>query len=154
MPGLMMTARVFLFIVGGVQAIGGLIYAILAATIDDVSSAADGVAAESGTENPFAEIGDFAAGALLTLAVVLLALSALSITLGVKLSTGGQGIRITTAIYGGLGALVGVFGLINAANLGSSAAMLFAVLWLVFGGIMLAAMVTGPGAAWFNRPRY
>ncbi|MEU6664482.1 hypothetical protein [Streptomyces sp. NPDC046727] len=150
MPGLMVTARVMLYIVAAVQIVIGLIVLYLAATINDVSNAGE----DTFGDNTFSDIGHDGAGIALVFALLFLGLSALSITLGVKFSRGGQGIRITTMIYGILGALVGVLILISAADQGSSAGLISALLWMSFGGIMAAAMIAPSGSAWFNRPRY
>ncbi|SER35815.1 hypothetical protein SAMN04487983_101530 [Streptomyces sp. yr375] len=150
MPGLMVTARVLLYIVAGVQVLAGLFAAFGAATINDVSNSGE----DTFGSNGFSDIGHAGAGIIFFIAVLFLGLSALSITLGVKFTRGGQGIRITTMIYGILGALFGVIILISAATAGSSAALVSALLWMGFGGTMAAAMIAPSGAAWFNRPRY
>ncbi|MEV6017449.1 hypothetical protein ACFYXJ_33145 [Streptomyces sp. NPDC002667] len=150
MPGLMMTARVLLFIVAGVQVLIGIFAIFGAATINDASNAGE----DTFGNNGLSDIGHDSAGVIFVIALLFLALAGLSITLGVKFSRGGQGIRITTMVYGILGSLFGVLGLINAANVNSSAALVFALLWIGFGGVMAAAMIAPSGAAWFNRPRY
>ncbi|MFJ3303418.1 hypothetical protein ACIPSA_09880 [Streptomyces sp. NPDC086549] len=150
MPGLMMTARVLLYIVAAVQVLGGVFAIFGAATLNDASNAGE----DTFGSNGFSDMGHAGAGVILVVALLFLGLAGLSITLGVKFSRGGQGIRITTMIYGILGSLFGVLILIGAANANSSAALVWALLWIGFGGIMAAAMITPSGAAWFNRPRY
>lgn len=150
MPGLMMTARVLLFIVASVQVLIGIFAMFGAATINDVSNSAN----DSMGSNPFSTVATAGAGVIFFFALLFLGLSALSITLGVKFSRGGQGIRITTMVYGILGALIGVLALIGSASADSSAALIWALLWIGFGGVMAAAMIAPSGAAWFNRPRY
>ncbi|KUN08364.1 hypothetical protein AQI95_08275 [Streptomyces yokosukanensis] len=150
MPGLMTTARVLLYIVAAVQILIGIFAIFGAATINDASNAGE----DTFGNNGFSDIGHAGAGIVLVVALLFLGLAALSITLGVKFTRGGQGIRITTMVYGILGALVGVLIMISAANVGSSAALVWALLWIGFGGIMAAAMIAPSGAAWFNRPRY
>ncbi|MFD9796449.1 hypothetical protein ACFWXK_36455 [Streptomyces sp. NPDC059070] len=150
MPGLMQTARVFLFIVGAVQVLVGILFLFIGAAANDASNKSD----DTFGDTPFGDIGHAAAGILVVVALVFLGLSALSITLGVRLSRGRQGVRVTTMVYGILGALVGVLGLASAASNGSSGALVWALLWIAFGGIMAAAMMTRDGSAWFNRPRY
>ncbi|MBN0044321.1 hypothetical protein JS756_09400 [Streptomyces actuosus] len=150
MPGLMVTARVMLYIVAAVQVLIGLFAVYAAATINDVSNAGE----DSFGSNPISDLGHDGAGIVFVVALLFLGLAALSITLGVKFTRGGQGIRITTMIYGILGALVGVLILIGAANQGSSSGLVSALLWMSFGGIMAAAMIAPSGTAWFARPRY
>lgn len=150
MPGLMMTARVLLFIVAAAQVLIGIGMLIFAATVNDAANASDSTVSDS----EIADFGHASAAVLLVVALVFLGFTALSITLGVKFSRGGQGIRITTMVYGILGALLGVLGLISAASQGSTATLVGALLWVGFGGTMAAAMIAPSGAAWFNRPRY
>ena len=150
MPGLMVTARVLLYIVAGVQILIGIFAIFGAATINDASNAGE----DTFGDNGLSDIGHASAGIIFVIALLFLGLAALSITLGVKFTRGGQGIRITTMVYGILGSLFGLLSLINAADVGSSAALVFALLWVGFGGVMAAAMIAPSGAAWFNRPRY
>jgi hypothetical protein len=150
MPGLMVTARVLLYIVAAVQVLIGVFSILGAATLNDASNAGE----DTFGSNGFSDVGHAGAGVILVVAILFLGLAALSITLGVKFGSGGQGIRITTMVYGILGALVGVLILISAASASSSAALVWALMWIGFGGVMAAAMVVPSGAAWFNRPRY
>ncbi|MER5474496.1 hypothetical protein ABZX90_21500 [Streptomyces sp. NPDC002935] len=150
MPGLMTTARVLLYIVAGVQILIGIFAIFGAATINDASNAGE----DAFGNNGFSDLGHDSAGIILVIALLFLALAGLSITLGVKFTRGGQGVRITTMIYGILGSLFGVLVLISAANANSTAALVWALLWIGFGGIMAAAMIVPSGVAWFNRPRY
>ncbi|MFE2304444.1 hypothetical protein ACFXAW_40315 [Streptomyces sp. NPDC059445] len=150
MPGLMVTARVLLYIVAGVQILIGIFAIFGAATINDASNAGE----DTFGNNGLSDIGHASAGIIFVFALIFLGLAGLSITLGVKFTRGGQGIRITTMVYGILGSLLGFLGLINAADVGSSASLVFALLWIGFGGVMAAAMIAPSGAAWFNRPRY
>ncbi|KUM74799.1 hypothetical protein [Streptomyces curacoi] len=155
MPGLLVTARVFLFIISAVQILAGVAWLYVAAIANDVSNSADSLTSSS--DDPFSSIGeggDIAAGVLVVLALVALGLAALSITLGVKFGKGGQGIRITTVVYGALGTIVGLIGLFVGLDSGLATAIIFPLLWVVFGGIITAAPVVPSGTAWFNRPRY
>jgi len=131
MPGLLTTARVFLFIIGGVQILGGLAWLYIAAFVSDVT---DGATSGSASLESFDDAGHAAAGMLVFIALLTLGIAALSITLGVKFSRGGQGIRITAVVYGALGGVVGLIAL--------------------FAGLDTAAPVVPSGTAWFARPRY
>ncbi|MBD0423118.1 hypothetical protein AB0L35_23165 [Streptomyces sp. NPDC052309] len=155
MPGLLVTARVFLYIISAVQIIGGLIYLYVAAFVNDVSDSADSLSTSS--DDPFSDLGDLgdaAAGLIAGIAIFLLALAALSITLGVKFGRGGQGVRITTVIYGALGTIVGLLLLFVGLDSGLASAIIFPLLWVVFGAVITAAPVVPSGTAWFSRPRY
>ncbi|AIS00099.1 hypothetical protein [Streptomyces glaucescens] len=149
MPGLLVTARVFLFIISAVQILGALAFLYFAAFASDVSDGADELGFSSVGDG-----GDAAAGVFAIFALIAAALAALSITLGVKFGRGGQGIRITTVIYGALGAIVGLVGLFVGLDTGMASSVIGPLLWLVFGGIIAAAPVVPSGTAWFARPRY
>jgi hypothetical protein len=155
MPGLLVTARVFLFIISAVQIIGGLAWLYIAAIASDVSDAADDLSSSS--DDPFGAIGeggDVAAGFLVFIALIVLGFAALSIVLGVKFSKGGQGIRITTVVYGALGTIVGLISLFVGLDSGLATAVIFPLLWVGFGVVITAAPVVASGTAWFARPRY
>ncbi|MEU5320690.1 hypothetical protein AB0G67_28630 [Streptomyces sp. NPDC021056] len=149
MPGLLVTARVFLFIISAVQIIGALAFLYFAAFASDVSDGADELGFSTGSDG-----ADMAAGVFGVFALLAAALATLSITLGVKFGRGGQGIRITTVIYGALGAIVGLVSLFVGLDSGFASAVIGPLLWLIFGGIIAAAPVTPSGTAWFARPRY
>lgn len=155
MPGLLVTARVFLYIISAVQIIAGLVYLYVAAFVNDVSDSADSLSTSS--NDPFSDLGDIggaAAGIIAGIAIFLLALAALSITLGVKFGRGGQGIRITTVVYGALGTIVGLLLLFIGLDSGMASAVILPLLWVAFGAVITAAPVVPSGTAWFNRPRY
>ncbi|NYV75762.1 hypothetical protein [Streptomyces sp. UH6] len=140
MPGLLVTARVFLFIIGGFQIIVGGIMLLAAAGSGALTTSQLESAGLSGI-SPDAVTGIFAG-----LGLLFLALSPLSITLGVKFAKGGNGVRITTIVYGAVGAAMGLLALVGGGFAG--------VLWLAFSGVMIAACAQPSGKAWFNRPRY
>ncbi|GGY26949.1 hypothetical protein [Streptomyces omiyaensis] len=150
MPGLLMTARVFLYLISAVQIIAGLGYIYVASIASDASE----IASDYGSDNPFEDLGNAAAGISIVLALVFLGLAALSITLGVKFGRGGQGVRITTVVYGALGTIVGAIGLFIGLDSGLATAVIFPLIWVVFGVIITLAPVVPSGTAWFSRPRY
>jgi len=135
MPGLMTAARVLLYVIGGLQIIIGLIAGIAIAAASDAvdSDAADGLA-----------------GIGFIVVVILLAFAGLAIFLGVKFSTGGSGIRVTTIVYASLMIVGSLFNF----GSGQSSGVLGGLISLAIGGIILAAMVNSQASAWFNRPRY
>ncbi|MFE5793980.1 hypothetical protein ACFQ8C_15580 [Streptomyces sp. NPDC056503] len=150
MPGLLTTARVFLYLISAVQIIGGLFWLYLGAVASDASD----LSSTYGEDNPFESMASAAAGVLIVIGLVFLGLATLSITLGVKFGSGGQGVRITTIVYGALGTLFGAFYLFFAIDTGLASAMIFPLIWVVFGVIITVAPAVASGSAWFSRPRY
>ncbi|GGN82960.1 hypothetical protein GCM10011579_071230 [Streptomyces albiflavescens] len=155
MPGLLVTARVFLFIISAVQIIAALAWFYIAAFANDISNAADSYSSSS--DDPFSAFSDgadIATGLLVVIGLIAAALATLSITLGVKFGKGGQGIRITTVIYGALGGIVGLILLFGGLDSGMASAVILPLIWVVFAAIITAAPVVPSGTAWFARPRY
>ncbi|MFI6091586.1 hypothetical protein [Streptomyces sp. NPDC051218] len=149
MPGLLVTARVFLFLISATQILGAIGFLYFAAIASDVSNSADDIGL-----NDTSDFGDMATGVLVILALVFAALAALSITLGVKFSRGAQGVRITTVVYGALGGVVGLIYLFVGMDTGLASAIIFPLIWVAFAVIITVAPVVPSGTAWFNRPRY
>ncbi|MEV6043143.1 hypothetical protein [Streptomyces xanthochromogenes] len=140
MPGLMKTARVLLFILGGLQILIGVIAGIAIGSLQDVSN---GVGSGKDTSG--------LAGVGILVAILVVALGALSIFLGVKFAKGGGVIRVTTIVYASLMILGAVVNML--AGQGGSATF-GGLLSLAMAGIILASMVTSQASTWFNRPRY
>ncbi|MEE1784344.1 hypothetical protein PUR71_15760 [Streptomyces sp. SP17BM10] len=158
MPGLMVTARVFLFIIGAVQV-------IITAVLLLGAGGAKKVANEHTTGSETAIFGNAAASILLVIGVVYLLAAVLSITLGVKFGSGGPATRITTIVYGSVAVLLGLGVLISSitggansqvagAAAGAGLGVAIGVLWIAISVLWIAAVTTRDGVAWFNRPRY
>ncbi|MBW5424513.1 hypothetical protein GKQ77_23610 [Streptomyces sp. BG9H] len=149
MPGLLVTARVFLFLISAVQILFAIIYLYVAAIANDVSDNADDFGLGGVSDG-----GDALTGIAVIGALIAAGFAALSITLGVKFSRGGQGVRITTVIYGALGGIVGLIGLFVGLDSGLASAIIGPLIWVVFAVVITMAPVVPSGTAWFNRPRY
>ncbi|MEU8921767.1 hypothetical protein AB0D10_12660 [Kitasatospora sp. NPDC048545] len=156
MPGLVVTARVLMFVVGGVQV-------LLTGFLLIVAAGAKTVANQHSTSSDTAIFGNAAAGVLLILGILYLLASVLSITLGVKFGKGGPATRITTIVYGSVALLLGVLVLISAITgstnaqaqaAGSGFGAVIGVLWIAICILWIVAMSTRDGVNWFNRPRY
>ena len=150
MPGLLMTARVFLFIISATQILGGLAWLYFGAFVSDVTDDATSAVPLRSLD----DAGHAAAGALVFIGLVSLAFAALSITLGVKFGNGGQGIRVTTVVYGALGTIIGFILLVVGLDSGMASAVILPLLWVGFGTVITAAPMVAGGTAWFARPRY
>ncbi|MFD5468738.1 hypothetical protein ACFWIQ_38965 [Kitasatospora sp. NPDC127059] len=153
MPGLVLTARVLLFVIGGVQV-------VLTGILLLAAAGAKKVANEHTTSSDTAVFGNAAAGVLLVLGVVYLLAAVLSITLGAKFGKGGNATRITTIVYGSIATLLGIAvlisGITGAKTVGPGAGFGVVVggLWIAISIIWIVAMCTQDGVNWFNRPRY
>ncbi|MFE3632494.1 hypothetical protein [Streptomyces goshikiensis] len=150
MPGLMKTARVLLFVIGGFQLLGALLIIVIGALV-------------AGSEN--SDVTGMLGGGAAVVGVVLLLFALAPVALGVRLGKGATPVRVLTAVYGGLGVLGS---LVNVATViaGSSShdgagaagpvmvALVGAAIGLTVSGIIFGSMVTGSATAWFNRPRH
>ncbi|KUN84404.1 hypothetical protein [Streptomyces griseoruber] len=135
MPGIVMTARVLLFILAGFQFLAAVIFGILVA----VAGSSD---ADTG----------MVAGVVAAVALLMLALGSLSVFLGVKMRNGRGGIRIGTMIYASLMILGSLVNIGQGVSETAAAGALGGIISLAFGITILVGMIKG--GDWFNRPRY
>ncbi|MGW0909814.1 hypothetical protein [Streptomyces sp. NPDC002853] len=149
MPGLLVTARVFLFLISAVQILFAIIYLYVGAIASDAGDSGEDLGLSG-----MGEAGDAVAGIAIIGALIAGALAVLSIMLGVKFSRGGQGVRITTVVYGALGGIVGLIALFVGLDSGLATAIIGPLIWVTFAVIITIAPVVPSGTAWFNRPRY
>ncbi|MFJ6794824.1 hypothetical protein [Streptomyces sp. NPDC091268] len=144
MPGLMKTARVLLFIIGGLQLLVGVIAVITGIALSTQVSSSS---------------GELTGGIVIAIGAAALLFALLPIILGARFSKGRGGVRVTTIIYGALGVLGSLGNLGTMASQGDYApmmapAVISAVIGLTVSGIILASMVGSSASLWFQRPRY
>ncbi|WP_393079238.1 hypothetical protein [Streptomyces sp. LN704] len=138
MPGGVKSARVMLFVIGGLQVLGAILIAFSAVAVSAAKNNA-----ELKDDVRFQQLADYSAGALWGVTVAVLAWGVLAIWLGVKCANGGNGVRITTMVFGILTAILGIYPFIVI----GLAHTVLAILIAVFVG-------KSDGEAWFNRPKY
>lgn len=136
MPGGVKAARVMLFVVGGLGLIGAVFLFIAAAAFDEMVENSSAAGADT------AGLADLGAGLVAVVGVLALVVAGLGILLGAKFSTGGNGVRIGTIVYGAFMILGGVLQLP------------VGILQLVLGILVVVFVAKSDGNAWFNRPRY
>ncbi|QOV36123.1 hypothetical protein IM697_39940 [Streptomyces ferrugineus] len=145
MPGGVKAARVMLFILGGFQALGGVLMMVASAWFADlISEAAE---SDSSVSSQDADtIADVGAGVMIVLGVIVLAFAAWAILTGMKFASGRGGVRVSAIIYGSVVTLFSVINLLGA--------NIFALISLVLGILIIVFCANRNGGAWFNRPRY
>ncbi|WUD73637.1 DUF2076 domain-containing protein [Streptomyces sp. NBC_00510] len=131
MPSSARTARAMLFVLGGLQILGGLLLLLGAAALKSVDD----------TDELTMPIG-----LVYVMGVLFLAFAVLSIGMGAKYRTGGNGTRIGSIVIGVLVALSSVATMISGAFL-LLAPLALSVLLIVFAA-------KAETAAWFKRPQY
>ncbi|MER5459250.1 MULTISPECIES: hypothetical protein [unclassified Streptomyces] len=137
MPGGVKAARVMLFIIAGFQVIGAIFAAMGAVGLN---KAKDDPALRDDVQ--FQQIADMSVGAVWAIAFLILAWGILAIVLGVKFSSGGNGIRITALVFGVITAILGIYPFVLVGLVHTVLAILIAV----FVG-------KSDGSAWFTRQR-
>ncbi|MFI1398915.1 hypothetical protein [Streptomyces sp. NPDC020681] len=137
MPGGVKAARVMLYVIAGFQVIGAILFIFTGVAID---KAKDDPALKDDVQ--FQDLADFSSGAIYGLGVAVLLWGALAIFLAVKFGSGGNGIRITTMVFGIITAILGIYPFIIV----GLAHTVLAILVTVFVG-------KSDGGAWFERQR-
>ncbi|MFE2934007.1 MULTISPECIES: hypothetical protein [unclassified Streptomyces] len=135
MPGGVKAARVMLWVVAGFQLIAAIIsFAGMGAVTEAVNN--------SGSTSADTEtIANFGKGVLAFVAVLALIFAGLSVTLALKMKTGGNATRVCTIVYGAFICLGGIFQL----PLG--------IVTIALGVLIIVFVAKSDGAAWFQRPR-
>ncbi|MEU6770987.1 hypothetical protein [Streptomyces sp. NPDC046759] len=138
MPGSVSAARVMLWVIVGLQVIGVAGCAFYAAAVNHAKH--DSTLQD---DSAFQRMADYGTGILVAMAVFALAWGVFAAVLAVKFNTGGNGVRVTTLVFGIITAVLGLYP--------------FVIVGLVHTvlAILIACFVGGAnGKAWFNRPRY
>lgn len=145
MPGTVSAARVMMFILGGFQALGGVLMMVASAWFANAFK--DAVSSDASVSTEDADnIANIGTGVMIVLGVIVLAFAFWAIFTGLKFTTGRGGVRISAIIYGSLVTLFSVLSLF--------AANVFALISLVLGILIIVFCANKNGGAWFNRPRY
>ncbi|WP_019888885.1 hypothetical protein [Streptomyces purpureus] len=132
MPGGVKATRVMLWVIAAFQIIGAII------------AFAGGAMVKSELENSGAgaEAENLATGLVVFVGILALIFAAISVTLALKVKSGGNATRICTIVYGAFIVLGGIFQL----PLG--------IVSIALGVLIIVFVAKSDGAAWFQRPRY
>lgn len=132
MPGTVKTARVLLFVFGGLSTIGSLFLFYVAGNTDDPE-----LIRELG--------GKPEAGAFAALGLLVLALAVLAIVSASMFGKGGNGVRVLAIVVGSVYTLLGLINLASGAPVG--------ILTLAAGVLIIVFTANSNGSAWFKRQR-
>ncbi|MGW0560308.1 hypothetical protein ACWDZ4_06675 [Streptomyces sp. NPDC003016] len=137
MPGGVKAARVMLYVIAGFQVIGAILFGLTAVTISAAKN-------EPSLRNDvqFQDLADMSSGALWGGTVLVLLWGVLAIFLAVKFGSGGNGIRITTIVFGAITALLGIYPFI-----------LVGLVHTVLAVLIIVFLAKSDGEQWFNRQR-
>ncbi|MFJ8658003.1 hypothetical protein [Streptomyces sp. NPDC093795] len=132
MPGGVKAARVFLWITGAFNLLGGLAVIGLSFAVDELE--------QSSTSNADAELfADMGQGLLIGLGIFSLIFAVAGMVLAAKFRSGGNGVRIGSIVYASFAVLFSIFSL----PLG--------IVSLTLGVLVIVFVAKADGAAWFNR---
>ncbi|MET9363330.1 hypothetical protein ABZX93_20775 [Streptomyces sp. NPDC006632] len=138
MPGTVSAARVMLWVIAGLQAIGAVVM-----TIGAVGMSAAKDRAQARDDVQFQQLADYPVGVLYLIAAFAVAWLVFAIVLAVKFGKGGNGVRVTTMVFAIVTAVLGIYPFVIVGLIHTVLAILVAV----FVG-------KESGAQWFKRPRY
>ncbi len=143
MPGTVKAARVMLYVLGGLQALAGLLMVVasgwFADQMEDLISDDPSFTAEDA--DTVASVG---AGIMIVLGVLVLAFATWAILTAAKFGTGRGGARVSAIIYASVVTLFSVINLLGA--------NVFALISLVMGILIIVFCANKNGSYWFNRP--
>lgn len=137
MPGTVNAARIMMFVVGGLSAIGAVLVFIAAAAIGSLSDNP-----EMQNNADFEMVSDMGAGLMSLVGVVYLALAVTGIVLAAKFGKGGGGLRTGAIVWGAVVTLMGIIG------------FPIGLLFSIAGILVIVFVAKNDGKAWFNRAQY
>lgn len=141
MPGSVKAARIMLFVLGGLQAVGAIIMVAAGAWIVDQI--------QGSSELTSQEADDASAigmGVMVVMGIIVAAFAAWGILTAAKFKSGGNGIRISAIIYG---SVMSLFSLISLLGLN-----VFALISLALGILVIVFCAKSDASQWFQRPRH
>jgi hypothetical protein len=139
MPGIVKAARVMLFVLGGLQALGGVV--MLAASAWFASNM------EDFTDSSLSDSEkNSATGVIIAFGIVILAFAFWAIFTAAKFNTGRSGIRVSAIVYASVILLFSVISLLMA--------NIFALVSLVLAILIIVFCAKQEGGQWFKRPQY
>jgi hypothetical protein len=136
MPGTVSAARVLLWVIVPLQLMGVALFAFIAGVVQKTSSG------RIEDDASFEKLKEYSNGVLWALVVFALAWAVFAAVLALKVSDGGNGVRVTTIVFGVFTAMLGIYPFIVVGLLHTVLGILIAV----FAG-------NANGNAWFNRAR-
>lgn len=141
MPGGVKAARVMLYVITGLQVIGAIFVALAAAA---VNAAKDDPTLKEDVQ--FQQLADYSGNALWGIVVFAILWGVLAVVLAAKFGKGGNGIRITTIVFGVITAILGIYPFI-----------VMGLVHTVLAILVVVFVAKSDGGAWFNRqqqPQY
>ncbi|MCP8711726.1 hypothetical protein QWL27_05500 [Streptomyces thermocarboxydus] len=143
MPGSVKAARVMLYVLGGLQALAGVLMVVASAwfagQLEDLISDDPSLTAEDA--DTVASVG---AGIMIVFGILVLAFATWAILTAAKFGTGRGGARVSAIIYASIVTLFSVINLLGA--------NVFALISLVMGILIIVFCANRNGSYWFNRP--
>ncbi|WP_069171085.1 hypothetical protein [Streptomyces griseus] len=137
MPGGVKAARVMLYVIVGLQVIGAIIFALAAAAVNAARN--DETLKE---DVQFQQLADYSGAALWGIVAFAVLWGVFAVVLAAKFGKGGNGLRITTIVFGVITAILGIYPFI-----------IFGLVHTVLAILIIVFVAKADGGAWFNRQR-
>jgi hypothetical protein len=141
MPGGVKAARIMLYVIGGLQLIGAILFVLSAVAVNAAKNDAT-----LKDDVQFQQLADYSGGALWGLSVLVLLWGVLAVFLAAKFGKGANGIRVTAIVFGSITALLGIYPFI-----------VVGLVHTVLSILIIVFVARADGSAWFNRqqqPQY
>ncbi|WP_326699407.1 hypothetical protein OG909_20220 [Streptomyces sp. NBC_01754] len=137
MPGGVKAARVMLWVIAGLQVIGVILFGLAAAA---VNAAKNDETLKNDAQ--FQDLVDYSGGVLWGFTVFAALWLVFAVVLAIKFDKGGNGLRITTIVFGTITAILGIYPFV-----------LFGLVHTVLAILVTVFVANSDGGAWFNRQR-
>ncbi|MEU5719544.1 hypothetical protein AB0G71_28005 [Streptomyces sp. NPDC020403] len=137
MPGGVKAARVMLYVIVGLQVIGAIIFALAAVAVNAARN--DETLKE---DVQFQQLADYSGAALWGIVAFAVLWGVFAVVLAAKFGKGGNGLRITTIVFGVITAILGIYPFI-----------VFGLVHTVLAILIVVFVAKADGGAWFNRQR-
>ncbi|MEU2676347.1 hypothetical protein ABZ638_05580 [Streptomyces sp. NPDC007107] len=141
MPGGVKAARVMLYVIAGLQVIGTIFVALAAAAVNAAKN--DATLQE---DVQFQQLADYSGGVLWAIAVFAVLWGVFAVVLAAKFGKGGNGLRVTTIVFGVITAILGIYPFV-----------LMGLVHTILAVLVVVFVAKSDGGAWFNRqqqPQY
>ncbi|WP_031083769.1 hypothetical protein [Streptomyces sp. NRRL WC-3549] len=141
MPGGVKAARVMLWVIAGLQLIGVILFGVAAAAVNAAKN--DETLKD---DAQFQDLVDYSGGVLWGFTVFAVLWLVFAVVLAVKFGKGGNGLRVTTIVFGVITAILGIYPFV-----------LFGLVHTVLAILVTVFVAKSDGDAWFNRqqqPQY
>ncbi|MEU9418294.1 hypothetical protein [Streptomyces sp. NPDC051577] len=144
MPGGVKGARIMLYILGGLQALMGVIAMVASAWVAKMITGSAESSGSSLSSTDVDKAAGLGAGIMIVVGLLILGFALWAILTGAKLGKGRGGVRVSGIVYASVVVLFSLISLLTA--------NVFALISLVLGILIIVFLAKGDASQYFNRP--